>query len=755
MRDILALQRSFHAVPGMILVLQPDPAFTVVAASADYLRATRRDRALFGEPLAALFPHGDVFPALRDSLQRVVASGRAETMPVQQFDLPLPAAGGGVEARYWWSVNAPVLSEDGEVELIIHRVHEAAAKANQDAIAILDSITEGFYTLDRQWRFDYVNREAQRILGREPGELSGQVVWQAYPGLEGTEIERHYLRAMHQREKGSFTAWYAGHRRWYEITVFPAAEGISVFFRDVTASKSMEAQRDALMSESERQRGMYETALDSTPDFVSVFDTAHRVIYANAALLATWGVSDGRGRRLSELGYASWHANLHDREIDQVVATRMPVRGEVPFTGTTGTRLYDYIWAPVRGPQGEVVAVACTARDITERQQMAERLGEGQRLEAIGTLAGGVAHDFNNMLAAILVNLSEAEQDLQADSPAAQRLQLAQRAAERARALVSQILTFSRRAPKALQVQSLQPLLDDAMDLLRSTLPATVRFAVHASRAPLWARVDGAQFQQLVVNLCTNGWQALHDERGRLRISLTPQVLTLPQAHALGLDAGAWIRLRVADNGMGMEEAVRARIFEPFFTTKPLGRGTGLGLAVVHGVVKECGGAIRVLSRPGRGTCIDVILPRVPPPGGEGAAEPPSARAGHEPLAGGRVLYVDDDEIVSLSAAALLSRAGFTVTCVPDARAALEALRDSRAGYAAVVTDYNMPGMSGLDLAEIVRSETPHTAVIIISGLVTDELQAAAGHLGVRQVVFKEYMLERLVDAVTLALAPG
>jgi PAS domain-containing protein len=209
-----------------------------------------------------------------------------------------------------------------------------------------------------------VNREANHILDRKPDELPGQVVWQAYPGLEGTEIERRFMRAMHQREKGSFTAYYANHERWYEITVFPAAEGISVFFCDVTEQKAMQAERNALMAESERLRRMYETALDSTSDFVSVFDLEHRLIYANVPLVTAWGVDDARGKRWMELGYEQWHAELHDREIDAVIATRAPVCGELPFTGTGGTRLYDCIFAPVLGKRGDVVAVAGTARDI-------------------------------------------------------------------------------------------------------------------------------------------------------------------------------------------------------------------------------------------------------------------------------------------------------------------------------------------------------------------------------------------------------
>jgi PAS domain S-box-containing protein len=756
MTDGIEIQRILRAVPGSVLLLKPDADFTIVAGSAAYLTATHTTDAIFGRPLFEVFPDNPELTsangsaALRASLQRVLATRCADVMAVQRYDVRRQAAdGGGFEERYWRPANTPILRDDGEVDYILHHVEEAAARAKQDAIGILESITEGFFTLDRQWRFDYVNSEAHRILGRAPGELTGRVLWQAYPGLEGTDFERAYLRTMHRREKGSFTAYYAGHDRWYEVTTFPAAEGMSIYFRDVSEQKRMQTQRDALMAESERQRRIFETALDSTPDFVYVFDLDHRALYANAALLKTWGVDDVRGKRWMDLGYEQWHADLHDRELDQVIATRAPIRGEIPFTGTNGTRIYDYIFAPVLGADGEVVAVAGTTRDVTERQRLALRMVESQRLEAIGTLAGGVAHDFNNMLAAILGNVALAKQELEPTSPALGRLHLVHRAAERARALVRQILTFSRRAPQQHAVLALQPLVDEAIELLRSTLPPTVRLSVHSASPLLWARVDGPQFQQIVVNLCTNAWQALPKERGEVRVSVARVSLSAQQADALELSAGEHVLLQVADSGLGMNESVRSRIFEPFFTTKPPGQGTGLGLAVVHGVITESGGAVRVESEPGRGTCFSVYLPLLPEPAAElGAAIGPSAGTAGS---GGQVLYVDDDEVVSLTAAALLSKAGHAVSCAHDGPAALSALRSAPRAFDVVITDFNMPGMSGLAVAEAVRSQSPGTQVIVISGMVTDELQASARAMGVREVLPKEEMLERLVDAVRRA----
>jgi PAS domain S-box-containing protein len=407
-------------------------------------------------------------------------------------------------------------------------------------------------------------------------------------------------------------------------------------------------------------------------------------------------------------------------------------------------------------------ATSMIIRDVTERQRLAERLQEKQRLEAIGTLAGGVAHDFNNMLAAILGNVGLAEQDIPPDSPAQARLRLVRQAGNRARQLVRQILTFSRRAPREQAVQLLQPLVDEALALLRSTLPPTVRLQVLSSPVPLWARVDGAQVQQLLLNLCTNAWQALPDENGEVRVALQSCTLAEPEARLLGLAAGEYACLHVDDDGHGMDATVRARIFEPFFTTKPAGRGTGLGLAVVHGVVTEHAGAIRVESEVGRGTHFSVYLPLASVPATEADDALPQvparpAATGHAAVAGercARILYVDDDEVVALTALALLQRAGYEVQIAASGEAALAALHATGEHCDLVVTDFNMPGLSGLAVAEWVQQTLPGTRVILVSGLVTDELQQRARQLGIPEVLPKEEMLERLLHAVQRALAP-
>jgi nitrogen-specific signal transduction histidine kinase len=394
------------------------------------------------------------------------------------------------------------------------------------------------------------------------------------------------------------------------------------------------------------------------------------------------------------------------------------------------------------------------ARDLTdldraeaERHLLEIRLRESQKMESIGTLAGGVAHDFNNVLAAILGNVALARRDVADDHPAQASLGLIQQAAARARSLVQQIMTFSRRSPQSRSVQALRPLVEESLALLRSTLPASVEIEADLSDTPLWALVDAAQVQQVVLNLCTNAWQALPAQTGRVRVGLDLRRPELAPGTAAEADSGlAQACLRVCDNGIGMDAATRLRIFEPFFTTKPVGQGTGLGLAVVHGIVTASGGTISVDSQPGRGTCFEVCLPLAAVP--TAAADEAQALPGPGPVAerghGEHLLYVDDDEVVALTVAALMERAGYRVTCLTNGADALARVRADGTEFALLITDYNMPAMSGIQLAEALRDCAPALPVLISSGYVTEELQQQAHQAGVRAVLRKEQMLEQL-----------
>ena len=418
-----------------------------------------------------------------------------------------------------------------------------------------------------------------------------------------------------------------------------------------------------------------------------------------------------------------------------------------------GTRYPVLVNAQFVGSDAERVVLA-TALDVTAyeaaeaaRSQLLMELRQSQKMEALGTLAGGIAHDFNNIVGAILGNVVLARQDLTADHPAAQSIEQIYKAALRARDLVSQILSFSRRQEAKLVDQELGPIIADTVQLMRSTLPALVAMRVNMSPEPIAARVDASQIGQVLMNLCTNAWHASAGAAARIEIGLDRRVVVRDEHSSTdGLPPGAYAHLWVADDGKGMDAATRERMFEPFFTTKPVGQGTGLGLSVVHGIVLAHQGAITVDSEPGRGTSIHVLLPlRLLLPRQSG----PISEVTETVIGRGQhVLYVDDDEVMLLMVERLLQRAGFRVTALQDVESAVAALRERPQDFDVVLSDFNMPGMTGLQIARHVVQLRADLPVALISGDVSDELRVEAAAIGVAALVPKQDAFDQLAVIV-------
>ncbi len=425
-----------------------------------------------------------------------------------------------------------------------------------------------------------------------------------------------------------------------------------------------------------------------------------------------------------------------------------------------GRRWFELSVARKATSAGAMPRFIVLARDITDRKQseadrraLERQLREAQKLESIGTLAGGIAHDFNNILAAILGNVALARGDLPQAHAAQVSLDQINKAGLRARSLVQQILTFSRSQRNALVAQPLRPVVEESLALLRATLPASVRLDTVLPDQTLTIEADATQLQQVVINLCTNAWHALPEGRGRIEVgceALADAVAIAPRDDEL--PPGPCVHLWVRDNGIGMDAATQERIFDPFFTTKPVGQGTGLGLSVVHGIVRGHHGAIRVDSEPGAGSTFHLYLPRMTAPDAAGDAQGGSTEASAQG-SGEQVLYVDDDEVMVLMVQRLLQRAGYDVATCGGAAEALALVRADPARFAIVVSDYNMPETSGLDLAAALVRLRPGLPLIITSGYVTDELRVRAAQLGVRALLKKENSFDELAALVHRVLA--
>ena len=320
-------------------------------------------------------------------------------------------------------------------------------------------------------------------------------------------------------------------------------------------------------------------------------------------------------------------------------------------------------------------------------------------------------------------------------------------AGTRASHLVQQILTFTHQQEFSRAALNLAPVLHEALALLRATLPAGIKLitACDAATPPILA--DATQIHQVVMNLCTNAWHALKEQPGQIAVDLAPVTLAHPlhSPHAV-LQPGLYARLSVRDTGCGMEPETVERIFDPFFTTKPVGQGTGLGLSVVHGIVQGHEGAIVVDSSPGQGTTFHLYFPAV-----EAAAHPrePAGTTPAQPQGKNRhLLYLDDEEMLVELIRAKFEPLGYRVTGCTKPAEAIDAVRADPSRFDVVVTDYNMPGLSGLDVAIALSQLRADLPVVVVSGYLSPTAQAAILTAGIKEIVYKPTLLQQLGEVV-------
>jgi signal transduction histidine kinase len=386
---------------------------------------------------------------------------------------------------------------------------------------------------------------------------------------------------------------------------------------------------------------------------------------------------------------------------------------------------------------------------ITERKRLEAQLLQAQKMEAIGTLAGGIAHDFNNILAAILGYTELALRAIHQDSAAWHYLQEVHKAGQRAKLLVQQILTFSRRTEQTRTPVQLSRLVEEALTLLRASLPSTIAIRHHISQDAGTVLADPTQLQQVLLNLGANAEYAMRKTGGLLEIRLEPvEVDEHVTAQHPELQAGPYVRLTVTDTGHGMTPDVVERIFEPFFTTKSLGEGTGMGLALVHGIVASHGGAMTVASVIDQGTTFTVYLPRTDDSGRDEVAQ-----EGALPTGVARVLFVDDEESLVGLGQEILMLLGYDAVVCASSVEALEVFRRAPQHFELVITDQTMPHMTGEELALELRRLRSDIPIILCTGFSHIMQAERAQELGIDAFLMKPFTMQDLARVIQQVLA--
>jgi PAS domain S-box-containing protein len=461
----------------------------------------------------------------------------------------------------------------------------------------------------------------------------------------------------------------------------------------------------------------YRLILANAPDMIVTLDRDGYVVSANDAAYRQGGWTSNQlvGRPFRNLVHIEDAAGV----MQHVAATTNgdSRRFEARFQGDSDLQAWHLCTSSPIRDDDVVTGVLLIGRDITERREGEERLRQAQKMEAVGQLAGGIAHDFNNVLTAIRTYANFMLEDLPENHSSRREAVGVSKAVDHAATLTRQLLAFSRRQIMQREILDLNACVRDTEQILRRTLGSSVQLSTSLAADLGMVNADPGQIQQVLINLAVNARDAM-PEGGTLRIETSNATLDAAymQQHAAS-EPGDYVMIAVRDTGVGMDRDTQARIFEPFFTTKENGKGTGLGLPMVYGIVKQSGGYVWVYSEPGQGTTFKVYLPRV-----AGAAA-----TGDEPvlittLTGTEtILLVEDEESVREVSSRLLARSGYTVIEAADGREALDIYADRGSDIDVVITDMVMPEIGGRELARRIRNMDPHLPIIFMSGYTDDE----------------------------------
>jgi PAS domain S-box-containing protein len=409
----------------------------------------------------------------------------------------------------------------------------------------------------------------------------------------------------------------------------------------------------------------------------------------------------------------------------------------------------------MRDNSGVIDGMYGVPRDITERKiaeeektKLQSQLQHVQKMESIGTLAGGIAHDFNNMLGIIVGNTELAMDDVPEWNPARHNLEEIGIASMRARDVVKQILAFSRQSPQEMKPVSISPIIKESLKLLRSSIPTTIKIHQNISSESDTIRADPTQINQILINLCTNAAHAMGEKGGVLEVSLKNIELDeCSTIHYHDLSPGKYVRLTVSDTGHGIEPKILERIFDPYFTTKKVGEGSGMGLSVVHGIVKSHGGYFLVDSELGKGTTFQVFFPYI-----ESKLEPEIEITVEIPRGKERILFVDDEKAMVDAIQPMIERLGYKVTSRTSSIEALKAFRANPDRFDLVITDFTMPNMTGMELAKELLKLRSDILIILCTGYSEHINEAKAKGSGIRAFLTKPVVLGEIAKTIRKVL---
>ncbi len=736
-----------------------------------YLFLNRRFETLLGKPTAELVGKhmldvlGEAaYEAVRKNVEKAICGQKLFC----EYDLPLPR--GGVSRMY--SHYLPDFNDAGQVDTVyiweqeitdIKRTEEALRESEQRLKEIIDFLPDATFAIDRNGKVIAWNHAIEEMTGVSAECMLGKGDYEYSLPFYGVrrrilidlvfesreEIERkyysverigdHLLAEANVPVKGQMRALWgiSGPLCDSKGNIVGAIESI----RDITERRRTEEEREKLA-----------TAIEQAAEGIIVTSTEWIIQYVNPAFerISGFGSDELIGRHTRLL-----RSDKHDRAFFNSIRDTL-TQGRV-WSGRATNKRKDGTYyeveataSPVRDSSGTIINYVSIHRDITHEVKLERELRQAQKMEAIGTLAGGIAHDFNNILMAIIGFTELALSKIPDGSPLRRNLELVLNAGSRAKDLVTQILAFSRQTEQERKPVKVSPIIKEALKLLRSSIPTTIEIRQEIAVGPdeSLVLVDPTQIHQVLMNLCTNAAHAMRTKGGILGVKLWNTVVdaSLVSRHP-DLKEGPYVCLTVSDTGHGMDTALIERIFDPYFTTKGQAEGTGLGLAVVQGIVKSHGGAITVYSEPGLGSTFHVFLPRIT------REIPPEAQIVEVLPAGSeRILFVDDEEALVELGKEMLESIGYHVTAKTSSVEALKSFRAQPDSFDLVLTDMTMPGLTGKELTRELMAIRKDIPVILCTGFSELINEKQAQEEGIRELVMKPYVVANLAKTIRRVL---
>ena len=660
------------------------------------------------------------------------------------------------KTRALWGIARPLYDSKGNITGAIESIRDITKrKQAEEALknseklyrSVIENIQDTFYRTDIDGNLTMMSPSGAALFGYDSvDEMIGLSATEAFyivPGerqrlLSTIEVQgfvKDYELKLKRRDGTPVEISTSSHPYFDESGAFLGIEGI---LRDMSERKRAEK---ALRNSEERFSRAFH--ISPAPTIISTLEDG-LYVDVNDGFLCMLGYAREEmiGRTASELNV--W-ANYDDRKrVAQKLIEQGSLRGELLHLQTKSGEIRDVLVSTEGITLNEQNFILSIFYDITDQRNLENQLRQIHKMEAIGTLAGGIAHDFNNILSAVIGYTEMALGEPKIDDRLRRYLGQIYKAGERARDLVKQILAFSRQQEQQRKPLLVAPVIKEGIKLLRSSLPSTIQITMSITTAPTMILADPTQIHQIIMNLCTNASHAMREKGGTLDIRLVQE--RVEQARTLNsfdLTAGNYAKLTVSDTGCGIDPSIMNRIFDPFYTTKPPGEGTGLGLSVVYGIVRNHDGAVDVTSEPGKGTTVSVYLPLVET--GELISERISERI---PGGSERILFVDDEPALVELGSMMLTSFGYHVTSRTSSSEALEAFRAAPHDFDLVITDMTMPNMRGDGLAGELLKIRPDISIILCTGFSEMISEEKAKSLGIRQFIMKPIFKKDLAKAV-------